>query len=204
MRERLQLLILLVSLVCVPTLAHAQAGAALTGVVTDSTGAVLPGVTVEARSPVLIEQVRTAVTDETGRYRIVDLRPGTYNVTFALPGFASVVRQGIELSGTFVATVNAELRVGGLQETVTVSAETPVVDVQSSKTQETLGNEVLNSIPIGQQYFSLTALVPALNVQGNDVGGVQGPIFSVFQAHGGRRDEGQVHVEGLSMGFQGL
>src|SRR5262249_46203396 len=103
MRERLQLLILLGSLVFFPTIPHAQAAATLTGVVTDSTGAVLPGVSVEAKSPVLIEQVRTAVTDETGRYRIVDLRPGTYTVTFALPGFASVVRDSIELSGTFTA-----------------------------------------------------------------------------------------------------
>src|SRR6266571_2688899 len=204
MRVWIQLLIVSISLLVVPAMTYAQAGAALTGVVTDTSGAVLPGVMVEAKSPVLIEQVRASVTDETGRYRIVDLRPGTYSVTFTLPGFATVLRDGIELSGTFVATVNAELRVGSVQETVTVSSETPVVDVQSTKTQETLQNEVINSIPTGRQYFSLTTLISALNVQGNDVGGVQGPIFSVFQAHGGRRDEGQVHVEGLSMGFQGL
>src|SRR5262249_27721664 len=204
MRSFVQLLMVQIVLIVMPTVTSAQTGAALTGVVTDTSGAVLPGVMVEARSPALIEQVRSAVTDETGRYRIVDLRPGTYSVTFTLPGFAAVLREGIELSGTFVANVNAELRVGSLQETVTVSSETPVVDTQSTKTQETLVNDVINSIPSGRQYFSLTALVPALNVQGNDVGGVQGPIFSVFQAHGGRRDEGQVHVEGLSMGFQGL
>jgi hypothetical protein len=204
MRLWSQLLIVSSFVLLLPAVIYAQAGAALTGVITDSSGAVLPGVTVEARSPVLIEQVRSGVTDETGRYRIVDLRPGTYKLTFSLPGFATVVRDGIELTGTFVATVNAELRVGSLQETVSVSAETPVVDVQSTKTQESLTNEVINAIPSGRQYFSLTALIPALNVQGNDVGGVQGPIFSVFQAHGGRRDEGQVHVEGLSMGFQGL
>src|SRR5262245_9964790 len=121
-----QFLIVSILVLMVPTVMYAQAGAALTGIVTDTSGAVLPGVNVEARSPALIEQVRSSVTDETGRYRIVDLRPGTYSVTFALPGFASVVRGGVELSGTFVATVNAELRVGGLQETVTDSAETPV------------------------------------------------------------------------------
>jgi hypothetical protein len=199
-----RLLIVGLLLLFVPAVAGAQTGAALTGVVTDTSGAVLPGVTVEARSPALIEQVRSAVTDEAGRYRIVDLRPGTYSVTFTLPGFVSVSREGIELSGTFIGTVNAELRVGGQQETVTVTGETPVVDVQSSKTQETLQNAVINSIPTGRQYYSLTALIPALNVQGNDVGGIQGPIFSVFQAHGGRRDEGVVSVEGLSAGFQGL
>src|SRR5262252_143615 len=204
MRPSIQLLIISIFMLLVPTLMYAQAGAALTGIVTDPSGAVLPGVMVEARSPVLIEQVRSSVSDETGRYRIVDLRPGTYSVTFGLPGFASILREGIELTGTFVATVNAELRVGTVQETVTVSSETPLVDTQSTKTQETLTNDVVNSIPSGRQYFSLTTLIPALNVQGNDVGGVQGPIFSVFQAHGGRRDVGQVHVEGLSMGFQGL
>src|SRR5947199_3243334 len=199
-----QLLMVTLCFVLMPAVARAQAGAAVTGVVTDMSGAVLPRVAVEARSPSLIEQVRSAVTDETGRYRIVDLRPGTYAVTFGLPGFATVTRGGIELSGTFIATVNAELRVGGLQETVTVTGESPIVDTQSTKTQETLQNDVISSIPTGRQYYSLTTLIPALNVQGNDVGGIQGPIFSVFQAHGGRRDEGQVHIEGLSMGFQGM
>src|SRR5437867_4070108 len=164
MRAFTLLLMAAVLLVFVPAIAGAQAGAALTGVVTDTSGAVLPGVTVEARSPGLIEQVRSAVTDESGRYRIVDLRPGTYNVTFALPGFVTVSREGLELSGTFIATVNAGLRVGGVQETVTVTGETPVVDTQSTKTQETLLGEVINSIPTGRQYYSLTTLVPALNV----------------------------------------
>src|SRR5437870_5605607 len=155
MRVRIPALTTTILLVFMPAIASAQAGAALTGVVTDTSGAVLPGVTVEARSPALIEQVRSAVTDEAGRYRIVDLRPGTYSETFTLPGFVSVSREGIELSGTFIGTVNAELRVGGQQETVTVSGETPVVDVQSSKTQETLQNAVIESIPTGRQYYSL-------------------------------------------------
>ncbi len=204
MRALANLVIAHMCLVLVPTVARAQAGAAVTGIVTDTSGAVLPGVTVEAKSPALIEQVRAAVTDETGRYRIVDLRPGIYTVTFTLPGFATLVREGIELAGTFIATVDVELRVGGLAETVTVIGETPLVDVQSAQARETLQGAVINSIPTGRQYYSLTTLVPALNVQGNDVGGIAGPIFSVFQAHGGRRNEGQVHVEGLSMGFQGM
>jgi len=130
-------------LLFVAAIAAAQTGAAVTGVVTDTSGAVLPGVTVEAKSPALIEQLRSAVTDEGGRYRIVDLRPGTYTVTFTLPGFTTITRDGIELSGTFIATVNADLRVGSLQETVTVTGETPVVDTQSTKTQETLQNELI-------------------------------------------------------------
>src|SRR5438128_11818548 len=136
MRALAQLLMVQVFLIFVPAVAGAQTGAALTGIVTDSSGAVLPGVTVEAKSPALIEQLRSAVTDEGGRYRIVDLRPGIYTVTFALPGFTTVTREGIELSGTFIATVNAELRVGGLQETVSVSGEAAIVDTQSKMTQE--------------------------------------------------------------------
>src|SRR5512138_1886794 len=109
-------------LVCAFTLASstAYAQASITGVVKDGSGAVLPGVTVEAASPALIEKVRSVVTDGTGQYRIENLRPGTYSVTFTLPGFATSKREGIELTGTFVATVNADMRVGALEETITV------------------------------------------------------------------------------------
>src|SRR5688572_19950558 len=108
-----------------PAAAYAQA--AITGVVRDVSGAVLPGVTVEAASAVLIEKTRSVVTDDTGQYRIVDLRPGLYTVTFTLPGFSAVRREGIELSGDFVATVNGDLRLGDLEETVTVTGESPIV-----------------------------------------------------------------------------
>src|SRR5947207_12379151 len=123
------LLVVMVSLL-LPSTAHAQA--AITGVVKDASGAVLPGVTVEASSPVLIEKVRSVVSDDTGQYRIVDLRPGTYEVRFSLTGFNAYKREGIELSGAFVATVNADLKVGAITETVTVTGETPIVDVQSA------------------------------------------------------------------------
>jgi hypothetical protein len=103
-----------------PVAAWAQAGIA--GVVRDTSGAVLPGVTIEAASPALIEKVRTAITDGSGQYRIIDLRPGTYSVTFTLPGFRNVRREGVELSGNFVANVNADMALGGLEETVTVTA----------------------------------------------------------------------------------
>src|SRR6201997_1214414 len=107
----------------------AYAQTALAGVVKDSSGAVLPGVTVEASSPVLIEKTRTVVTDASGQYKIVDLRPGTYSVTFTLTGFAGVKREGVELTGSFAATVNAELKVGSVAETVTVTGESPIVDI---------------------------------------------------------------------------
>ena len=192
----------LVSLLLFPLTVYAQAS--IVGVVRDASGAVLPGVTVEASSPALIEKTRTVVSNAAGQYSIEDLRPGTYSVTFALPGFSTVKRDGIELSGQFIATINADLRVGGVQETVTVTGEAPVVDVTSSRTQQTIDGETVAEIPTSRLYSSLTQLVPALNVQGNDVGGSQGNVFSVFQIHGGRRNEGQVLVDGMSGGYQGM
>ena len=124
-----------------PALAHAQA--TITGLVKDSSGAVLPGVVVEAASPALIEKVRSAVTDGSGQYRIVDLRPGVYSVTFTLTGFNTVKREGIELTGTFTSTVNADLRVGSLEETITVTGESPIVDVQSVRRQTTVDGDVI-------------------------------------------------------------
>src|SRR5678816_1697637 len=121
------------ALVLLIALAHdASAQAAITGVVKDVSGGVLPGVTVEAASPVLIEKVRSVSTDATGQYRVVDLRPGAYSVTFTLTGFKAVKRDGIQLTGTFVATVSADLAPGGLDETITVTGQSPVVDVQLS------------------------------------------------------------------------
>jgi hypothetical protein len=130
-------------IVLLPAGAFAQAS--ITGVVKDASGAVLPGVTVEAASPVLIEKVRTAVTDGTGQFRIVDLRAGTYTVTFALPGFSSVKREGIELEGSFTAAVNAEMKVGAVTETITVTGETPVVDTQSVRRQMVISNELITA-----------------------------------------------------------
>src|SRR5438876_1541361 len=124
-----------VLLAMLPASAYAQAS--ITGVVKDASGAVLPGVTVETASPVLIEKTRSAVTDGSGQYRIVDLRAGTYTVTFTLTGFSTVKREGIELSGSFIATINADMKVGAVEETITVSGETPIVDVQSTRRQTT-------------------------------------------------------------------
>jgi hypothetical protein len=195
-------ILVVVSLVAVPSVAFAQAS--IVGTARDASGAVLPGVTVEASSPALIERTRSVVTNGVGQYSIQDLRPGTYAVTFTLPGFSAVKRDGIELTGSFIATVNADLRVGGVQETVTVSGEAPVVDVTSARTEQTIDGKTVAAIPTSRLYSSLTQLVPALNVQGNDVGGSQGNVFSVFQIHGGRRNEGQVLVDGMSGGYQGM
>ena len=145
MRLLVRICTVLAVILSTATVAYAQASIA--GVVRDTSGAVLPGVTVEASSPALIEKVRTVTTDGTGQYRIVDLRPGVYSVTFSLSGFNAFKRDGIELEGSFVATVNAELRVGELTETITVSGESPLVDVQSVRTTQTIDNELFSSIP---------------------------------------------------------
>src|SRR5688572_20864554 len=137
----LKVLFLLVWLAGIPAIARAQAS--ITGVVRDTSGAVLPGVTVEVSSRALIEKIRVATSDGTGQYRIVDLRPGTYVVTFKLTGFSAVRREGIELTGVATAAVNAELMVGTLEETITVSAESPIVDVQSVRRQTTVSGDVL-------------------------------------------------------------
>ena len=202
MRRPVRTLVVLASLLSIPAAAFAQAS--IVGTARDASGAVLPGLTVEASSPALIEKSRSVVTNGVGQYAIEDLRPGTYRVTFTLNGFATVIREGIELTGRFVATVNADMKVGGVAEAITVSGQTPVVDVTSARTQTTLSNQTITEIPSSRLYSSYTQLVPAINVQGNDVGGANAAVFSVFQVHGGRRNEGQVLVDGMSGGYQGM
>src|ERR1700741_3821497 len=145
-------------LLLLPRSAFAQAS--ITGVVRDASGAVLPGVTVEAASPALIEKVRTGVTDSQGQYKIVDLRPGVYTVTITLPGFSTYKREGIELSAGFTATAHGDLKVGSVSETVTVTGASPIVDVQNARTQQVLKAEVMDALPAGTknlaQFASLT------------------------------------------------
>ncbi len=131
--------------VLIPSMAYAQASIA--GVVRDASGGVIPGVTVEAASSALIEKVRSVVTDDAGPYRIIELRPGTYTVTFTLPGFNTARREGIELSGTFVANINADMRVGALEETITVTGAAPVVDVQSTRQETVLDRNIIRDLP---------------------------------------------------------
>lgn len=195
-----RLLTALAIAVLVPAAAFAQASIA--GVVRDTSGAVLPGVTVEAASPALIEKVRTVVTDGAGQYRIIDLRPGTYTVTFTLTGFNTVRRDGIELAGEVVATANAEMRVGALEETVTVTGAAPVVDVQSARQQQVLDSAVVRDIPSSRQYYSVAALVPGLSVnnQSRDVGGSALISTPDYVMHGARSGDGRLTLDGLSVG----
>ncbi len=186
-------------IVCVllPAVASAQSGSSIGGVVRDTTGAVLPGVTVEAASPALIEKVRTAVTDGQGRYLVVDLRPGSYTVTFTLPGFNTVRREGIELTASFTATVNAEMRVGALEETITVTGEAPTVDVQNVVQQRVMTRDVIDSVPVGaRSAANLGVLIPGVITNNQDVGG---SAFSsaAIAIHGSRLGEQQQLYDGM-------
>ena len=202
MQRLLKTMIAFTSLVLMPAAAFAQAS--IVGTVKDASGAVLPGVTVEASSPALIEKTRSVTSNGTGQYAIEDLRPGTYTVTFSLAGFSTVRREGIELGGRFIATVNADLRVGGVAETITVSGQAPVVDVTSTRNQQVISGQTIAEIPSSRQYSAFTHLVPAINVQQNDFSGSNPALYSVFQIHGGRRNEGQVLVDGMNGGYQGM
>jgi hypothetical protein len=189
-------LAILVGAVLVPSAVMAQG--VITGSVKDSSGAVLPGVNVEAASPALIEKVRSAVSDGTGQYRIEDLRPGVYTVTFTLQGFNTFRREGVELTGTFVATINADLKVGALAETVTVTGESPIVDVQSAKRETTMSSDVIRSLPTVRNYNSMVVLVPGVVTNANDV--ATGPLINQFPIHGGRANESRLTIDGLNVG----
>ena len=163
-------------LLFLPALAWAQAAAGtIAGVVRDTSGAVMPGVTVEAASPALIEKVRSAVTDDKGQYKIVELSPGTYTVTFTLTGFSTFKRDGVELTTGFTATVNGDMKVGALEETVTVSGQAPIVDTQSTHQQTTLTRATLDALPTSRRQAQIVQLIPGANpgsTQFHDVGGV--------------------------------
>jgi carboxypeptidase family protein len=180
-----------------PALANAQS--TIAGVARDTTGSVLPGVTVEASSPALIEKTRTVTTDAAGQYRIVDLRPGVYAVTFTLTGFTGYKRDGIELTANFTATINAELRVGSIEESVTVSGASPVVDVQSSTVQQVLTRELLDSIPTGRSLWAYGQTVPSIAMGAADVGGSRSVQYVAMTAHGSYHADNAHTIDGISI-----
>jgi Carboxypeptidase regulatory-like domain len=196
MRRAVNYFAVLVVLLLIPRSTLAQAS--LTGVVRDSSGAVAPGVTVEAASPALIEKVRSAVTDSAGLYRIVDLRPGTYTLTFSLPGFSTVLREGLELAGSITLTIPAVMRVGGVEETVTVTGASPVVDVQNARTQTVLNADVIAALPATRAYGSLLNAISGLTVDNNGLAVT--PTMTFFSSHGGPSNEGKVQINGMTVG----
>ena len=197
--------LLVIGFAWLPLDAAAQQTGSIAGLVTDASGSVLPGVTVEASSPALIEKVRVVVTDGTGQYRIVDLRPGIYTVTFQLPSFSTVRRDGIELSVGFTATINAELRVGTVEETITVEGTSPIVDIQNVNQIKVVTRELIDTIPTGRGFANFATLIPGVTMSNSslnisqDVGGGTGYNFAFAAIHGGRAMDQQVMVNGMSV-----
>ena len=185
-----------VCLVVLPETAFAQASG-IAGVVKDTSGAVMPGVVVEASSPALIERVRSVTTDTQGQYKIVDLRPGIYTVTFTLPGFAPVKHEGIELPAAFTATVNADLRVGALEETVTVSGASPIVDTQTVLKRQVVSKDTIDAMPTSKNWSTIGVMTVGVSSNQNDVGGSAGEHQNQLKAHGGSFNDRLVQLDGL-------
>jgi hypothetical protein len=200
-RVAIRIAIAAVASVVIAQSAHAQGlgAAGIVGVVRDTSGAVLPGVTVEASSPVLIEKVRTTVTDGEGRYQLAELRSGGYSVSFTLPGFATFKRDGLELPSNFVATVNAEMKVGELAETITVSGQSPLVDTRSVSKAQVISQETLAALPVARSVGSMLAFVPGAvsPANGVDTGGTKGEQSVRISVFGARPNDMRQMTNGL-------
>jgi hypothetical protein len=183
-------------LIAAPSPAVAQSGSGLAGTVRDTSGAVLPGVTVEASSPALIEKVRVVVTDSEGRFSITELNPGRYMVTFSLPGFTTVKREGVDLVTGFTGNVSVELPVGTVEESITVTGASPVVDVQNTRQQVVATRDIIDAVPTGKMYQQLAALIPAVVTEGNDVGGLNGQRVTGVTLHGSRERDTEQQIDG--------
>ena len=190
--------VLFAAFALVPATVVAQ-NAEIAGVVRDSSGAVLPGVTVEASSPALIEKSRTVFTDTQGQYRIIALSPGTYRVTFALSGFKTVAREGIVLTAQFTAGIDVSMEVGSLEETITVSGQSPLVDVQATTQRRALTGELINELPTGRSFQNLAILVPGVQAPliYQDVGGSDGNRWQTLKVHGSRDDQMPLLLNGM-------
>ena len=190
--------IVLAAITLFPLAASAQTGT-ISGVVRDTTGGVLPGVTVEAASPALIEQVRTAVTDGQGIYRIVDLRLGGYTVTFSLPGFSTLIREGIDLPAGVTVTVNADLSVGELEETITVTGASPLVDTQNVTQQRPITRASMDDLPTGRQFGNYVVTIPGVFTNRQDVGGagISQATTNKMGIHGSISEEAPMLVDGM-------
>src|SRR5262245_49908528 len=204
LRRYVPILLLAGGLVSVPCVGAAQVLGTVAGTVRDASGAVLPGVTVEASSPALIEKIRTAVPVGAGQYRFLILPPGTYVMTFTLAGFSTVRREGVEVSINVTSTIDAELRVGNLTETITVSGQTPVVDLQSTSQTTVADERTFKELPSGGSWVNIAQLVPAINSAFfgvRDVGGLQGDQTGTqVSVHGGLPGDGVSMIDGMRIG----
>ena len=184
-----------------PQAVYAQAS--IVGTVRDSSGAILGGVAVEVASPSLIEKLRRSVTDGTGRYAVVNLPPGTFSVTFSLAGFTSVTYQGVELSGSSGATVNGELPVDGLVETISVPVNPSIVDVRGTMQRASVTADIITGIPTGRSLVNLGVLIPGMTSWSprtqTDVGGTNNLQNAFMSIHGGRISDQRTYLDGIAI-----
>jgi hypothetical protein len=186
----------LVCLSAVPSTVLAQPSIA--GTVRDASGSVLPGVVVQASSPALIEKSRDTITDDSGRYRLANLRPGSYVVTFSFSSWRPHREEGVEVRGSSTTTLNALLTLGGLGEVITVTAEPSAIDLQSTRREVTLSGELVKSIPTVRSYNAVVPLIPGVVTSSNDT--VTATATTSFPIHGGRISEGRLTFNGLTIG----
>ncbi len=189
-----------ITLAATAAMAQGTSGSSINGVVKDASGGVLPGVTVTVTSPALIEQERTAVSDGEGKYQITELRPGAYTVSFALQGFATLTKAGVQLTSNFTATVNGEMKVGDLSETLTVTGTSPLVDVTRVTQQRVITTEEMATVPTAKSTLSLIALMPAAAAppSAQDVGGSRGEASVRMSIHGARQTDQRTLQNGMS------
>jgi hypothetical protein len=184
-------------------IAHAQTTGSITGVVSDASGAVLPGATITLSGERLIGGPQTQVSDTSGAYRFDRLVPGTYGVKFELQGFRNVERPDVRISAAFVATINAKMEVGSVAETITVTGESPTVDVRSNLQQTVMNQEILEGIPTGRDPWSLAKLIPGVQVATYDVGGTQSMQQSSMSAHGSSTNDVSYNIDGATVNWPG-
>ena len=202
MRQMKRVGLAVLMLLSVAATSRAQTLGTIAGVTRDTSGAVLPGVSVEVSSPALIEKTRLAVTDGAGQYTIINLPIGTYDVTFTLPGFSAVKRDSVNVVANFTAQINAELKVGAISETVSVTGESPLIDVQGTVTARAVTPDVIKAIPNGGTMYQLAAMMPGVSISGGqDVGGSSGsPVGAQLSAHGGTGNDEVQLVDGVRVG----
>jgi len=206
MKTHRLVLSLLAASFCFTQLVSAQNLGAIVGVVHDQTGSVVPGVTVEAASPALIEGSHTVTTDGSGQYQIVNLRPGVYTVTFTHEGFRASRHENVPIESSFTATVNAELSVGQTTQEVTITDAPPLVDVQNSLSQKAMDRETLDALPTGRDPFAVGQIIPGVSTSTPDVGGSTGMQQATLQVHGSAGNDNVFVVDGMQIqhtGFSG-
>ncbi len=182
--------------------AQVQTGS-ITGVVTDTSSAVLPGVSVSLSGEKLIGGVQTKVTDATGNYRFDRLPPGAYNVKFELQGFKTIERQGIRVNASFVATVSPKLEVGSVSETITVTGESPTIDTKSNVQQTIMSQDILEGVPTGRDPWSLAKIIPGVQISTYDVGGTQSYQQSSLSSHGSNTNDVNYNIDGSTVNWPG-